>query len=146
MFRSHTIRAGFCFYLRPTNPYGFFPSQIQLAEISKFKSLLKRMSFGGGVADKDLTFNQKFLRRGSGRVEELEEQYVEGGDLELVTCNISEQRSYPQVSKHILVHSYVYIECDNFCLTHPKILRWNRKMMVSKKSLGFSGADFQVPG
>ena len=62
-------------------PIRVFSSQIQLAEISKFKSLLKRMSFGGGVADKDLTFNQKFLRRGSGRVEELE--YVEGGDLEL---------------------------------------------------------------
>lgn len=51
----------------------FSESNSTCGDFKKFKSLLKTLSsFGGGVADKDLTFNQKFLRRGSGRVEELE--------------------------------------------------------------------------
>ena len=113
MFRSHTIRAGFCFYLRPTNPYGFFPSQIQLAEISKNLSRCDSTlsSFGGGVADKDLTFNQKFLRL-SGPVEELVGVgvFVGSGAIwsELVTCKISELKKLPpRFPKHILVHTYI---------------------------------------
>ena len=56
------------------------------------------MLFGGGVADKDLTFNQKFLRL-SGPVEELVEVgvFVGPGAIwsDLVTCKISEQRRLP---------------------------------------------------
>ena len=72
---------------------------------------VENLCIGKTSADKDLTFNQKFLRL-SGPVEELVGVgvFVGSGAIwsELVTCKISELKKLPpRFPKHILVHTYI---------------------------------------
>ena len=91
----------------------FFRVKFNLRRCLKISGVaLPRMLFGGGVADKDLTFNQKFLRL-SGPVEELVEVgvFVGPGAIwsDLVTCkNLRAKKITPRFPSTFLVHTWMF--------------------------------------